>query len=85
MRASATVNLKMTSGKQAELIVKSLEPEINDQHAARSMLGLERNGSLLVLKIEARDTIALRASLNTYLRWVDSTFRVLKLLETGLV
>ncbi len=82
MRANATVNMKMPSERHAELIAKSLEPEINDQHAARSMLGLERDGSFLVLKTRARDTTALRASLNTYLRWVDSTLRVLEILET---
>ena len=82
MRASATVNLKITSEKHIELILKSLRPEVNDHRSARSRVDLERSEPFLVLKVEARDTTALRASLNTYLRWVDSTLRVLKLLET---
>lgn len=82
MRATAILNLKMPSENHASLIVKSLKPEITYQHVARSMVGLEKNGFFLVLKVEARDTTALRASLNTYLRWVDSTLRVLKVLET---
>lgn len=82
MRASATVNLKMTSEKHIELILESLRPEVNDHHAARSKVDLEKNGPFLVLKVKARDTTALRASLNTYLRWVDSTLRVLEFLET---
>jgi len=82
MRASATVNLKIASEKRIELILESLRPEVNDHHSARSSVDLEINGPFLVLKVEARDTTALRASLNTYLRWIDSTLRVLKLLET---
>jgi tRNA threonylcarbamoyladenosine modification (KEOPS) complex Pcc1 subunit len=35
----------------------------------------------LVLNVEARDTVALRAALNAYLRWICSTISVLEALE----
>jgi len=34
-----------------------------------------------VLKVEARDTVALRAALNAYLRWINSMVNVLEVLE----
>ena len=36
----------------------------------------------LILKIEAKDTVALRAALNAYLRWINSIFNVLGIIET---
>jgi tRNA threonylcarbamoyladenosine modification (KEOPS) complex Pcc1 subunit len=35
----------------------------------------------LVLRIEAKDTIALRATSNAYLRWISSIMNVLSALE----
>jgi tRNA threonylcarbamoyladenosine modification (KEOPS) complex Pcc1 subunit len=42
---------------------------------------LEKDDNFLVLKVEARDTVALRAALNAYLRWINSTLNVLEVLE----
>jgi tRNA threonylcarbamoyladenosine modification (KEOPS) complex Pcc1 subunit len=42
---------------------------------------LEREGDFLVLKVEAKDTVALRAALNAYLRWIGSTVKVLEVVE----
>ncbi|HJW97931.1 MAG TPA: KEOPS complex subunit Pcc1 [Candidatus Bathyarchaeia archaeon] len=37
---------------------------------------------VLILEIEAYDTTALRASLNSYLRWINSILDVLNNLKT---
>jgi len=42
---------------------------------------LAKEGSFLILKIEAKDTVALRAALNAYLRWINSILNVFKTLE----
>jgi tRNA threonylcarbamoyladenosine modification (KEOPS) complex Pcc1 subunit len=42
---------------------------------------LQKDGSFLVLKIKAKDTVALRAALNAYLRWMNSTISVLEVIE----
>jgi tRNA threonylcarbamoyladenosine modification (KEOPS) complex Pcc1 subunit len=36
-----------------------------------------------VLTVEASDTVALRAALNAYLRWINSTVTVLETLESA--
>jgi tRNA threonylcarbamoyladenosine modification (KEOPS) complex Pcc1 subunit len=42
---------------------------------------LAKEGDLLLLKVEAKDTVALRAGLNAYLRWINSILNVFQVLE----
>jgi KEOPS complex subunit Pcc1 len=56
-------------------------PEVKKPTTMRSKTSLEKSGKFLILSVEARDTVALRAALNSYLRWVNSTISVLQVLE----
>ncbi len=49
----------------------------------RSEASLKESGEFLILGIEAKDSVALRATVNAYLRWIDSTIKVLNMLEKG--
>jgi tRNA threonylcarbamoyladenosine modification (KEOPS) complex Pcc1 subunit len=82
MKAKAVVRLKFPSKKQLEIVFKALEPEVKKPITTRSRTTLEKDGALLVLNVEARDTVALRAALNAYLRWINSVLSVLEVLET---
>ena len=62
-------------------LLEALAPETNRPVNVRAKVVLEREGDFVVLKVEARDTIALRAALNAYLRWIGSTVKVLKVIE----
>jgi tRNA threonylcarbamoyladenosine modification (KEOPS) complex Pcc1 subunit len=42
---------------------------------------LAKKRDCLILKIEAKDTVALRAALNAYLRWINSMLNVFQILE----
>jgi KEOPS complex subunit Pcc1 len=81
MKAKATVRLKFSSEKHLQIVFNSLKPEIRKPTSTRSKAYLQREKSFLVLKVEANDTVALRAALNAYLRWVNSTVDVLETLE----
>jgi tRNA threonylcarbamoyladenosine modification (KEOPS) complex Pcc1 subunit len=59
----------------------ALKPEVERSATMRSRAELEKDGAFLVLKVEARDTVALRAALNAYLRWISSVLDVLDVLE----
>lgn len=83
MKATAAVRLKIPSGKRLETVFNSLKPEVTNVTTKRSRTVLEKKEEFLILKIEARDTVALRAALNTYLRWINSILSVLGVLETG--
>lgn len=82
MKAKAVARLKFPSEKQLDIVFKALEPEVKRPATMRSRTTLKKDGALLVLNVEARDTVALRAALNAYLRWINSILSVLEVLET---
>lgn len=81
MRASACVRLKFSSRRNLETVFEAVKPELHKQATSRSKTTLEKDTSSLTLKIEAQDTIALRAALNSYLRWINSVIEVLQIVN----
>jgi tRNA threonylcarbamoyladenosine modification (KEOPS) complex Pcc1 subunit len=81
MKAKALIRLKIPSKKHLETVFKALKPEVMKSLTARSSADLKKTATFLVLKIEARDTVALRSALNAYLRWINSMTNVLEVLE----
>jgi tRNA threonylcarbamoyladenosine modification (KEOPS) complex Pcc1 subunit len=83
MRAKAIARLKFPSEKHSGIIYEALMPEIEKPATVRSRANLEKAREFLILKIEAGDTVALRAALNAYLRWIKSMLGVLEVLENA--
>jgi len=81
IKAQTTIRLRLSSEKHLKTLLEAVSPETKEPRGQRARAFLEREDQFLVLKMEANDTIALRASLNAYLRWIDSTVRVLETLE----
>lgn len=81
MKAKATIRLRLSSEKQLTTLLDALAPEANRPVTTRAKAILDRDGNFLVLKVEAKDTVALRAALNAYLRWIGSTVKVLEVVE----
>jgi tRNA threonylcarbamoyladenosine modification (KEOPS) complex Pcc1 subunit len=78
MKAKAVVRLPFPSEKLQIALIHALTPEVNRQIGVRSKVSLKAEGQGLVLNVEAEDTVALRAALNAYLRWISSTLNVLE-------
>jgi tRNA threonylcarbamoyladenosine modification (KEOPS) complex Pcc1 subunit len=83
MKAKATIRLQLSSEKQLTTLLDALAPEANRPVTTRAKSVLEREGNFLVLKVDAKDTVALRAALNAYLRWIGSAVKVLEVIETA--
>ena len=81
VKAKATIRLKFSAERQAETILESLKPEVENPTTERSHITLQKEGEYLVLMVEAKDTIALRATLNAYLRWINSIVNVLQVVK----
>ncbi|MDI6691394.1 MAG: KEOPS complex subunit Pcc1 [Candidatus Bathyarchaeota archaeon] len=81
MKAKAIVKLKFPSKKHLEIFAKALEPEVKKPATTRSKANIEKREKFFILMVEARDTVALRATLNAYLRWINSVVNVLEVLE----
>jgi KEOPS complex subunit Pcc1 len=80
MKDKALVRIDFLSENKCVTVYNALLPEVIKSVESRSTLHLEKDGTSLVLKIEASDTVALRSALNSYLRWIDSLNNVLSLL-----
>ena len=83
MKAKATIRLQFSSEKHLTALFKALTPEINRQITTRSKTTLTKENQFLLLNVEANDTVALRATLNAYLRWINSTMNVLDTVENA--
>ena len=81
MKAKATIRLGFPSEKQLKTVSSALLPEVNRLVGTRAHAELEEDGVFLVLKVEAENTVALRSTLNAYLRWISSVRNVMKVLE----
>ena len=79
--AKADIRLKLANEKQVKTLLDTLTPEANSPVTRRAHIKLQKKGLFFVLTVEAEDTVALRATLNTYLRWIDSTVNVVRLIE----
>lgn len=67
-----------TTPEKAEVCKKALELEPKTETLKRSKTEIENKGNTLIIKIKAKDLTALRASMNTYLRWVDMCLQITK-------
>ena len=81
IRTKATVRLKFSSDKQLTTLLNALMPEAGASVTRRSAVKLVKDDSFLLLTVEAEDTVALRSTLNAYLRWINSAINVIDVVE----
>ncbi len=79
--AEAVVRLKFKDEKQLQTALDALAPEMNASVTRRANVSLQKQGVFLVLSVDAEDTVALRATVNAFLRWIASTLNVMELIE----
>jgi tRNA threonylcarbamoyladenosine modification (KEOPS) complex Pcc1 subunit len=81
MKAKATIHLKFPTIKHLKTVQAALLPEVNKPGSGRARVTLDNDGTFLVLIVEADDTVALRSTLNAYLRWINSTASIVDALN----
>ncbi|MGQ0797542.1 MAG: KEOPS complex subunit Pcc1 [Methanobacteriota archaeon] len=74
MTRRATITLE---GPEADVVRRALAPE-SGRDVPKARVGLRGGGRRLTLTIDADDTSALRAAVNSYLRWADVAARVVR-------
>ncbi len=71
---TATLTVELSEPESADALERALRPEAR-REVPRARAELERVGpSSVRLRVEARDTGAMRAALNTYLGWIHLAF-----------
>ena len=81
LKAKAAIRLKLASETQLSTLLDALTPEAKAPATQRAYVRLEKDGLFLLLTVEAEDTVALRSTLNAYLRWINSIINLLSLVE----
>ncbi|MEM1514527.1 MAG: KEOPS complex subunit Pcc1 [Thermoproteota archaeon] len=79
--AHATIHIRYPCKKEAEVTYKAIQPETRVVLRYRTKVNVLRNDEYLILTFEAKDTTALRASINSYLSWIIALKNIYKLLE----
>ena len=71
MKASTVITLHFPSKKRLEMVLKALKPETEmHRFTRRSKVKVGSKQNSLTLNFEAEDTSALRAAINSYMRWI---------------
>ncbi len=69
-RYEIRLKIEFPDGKAAEVCYKALLPESKTPPTKRAVAEVRREGRHVQVLIKATDVTALRASINSYLRWI---------------
>jgi len=78
-QAETQLELEFPSQREAEIVLMAIEPEITDSPSERTVTQIDCHHNLLRVNIKAQDSPSLRAALNSYLRWIILSQKVLEL------
>ena len=73
------LEIEFKTPKDAEIVLKSIKPEIKGSPSDRSSVCIDVHENTLRISIDAKDTASFRASLNSYLRWIKLSYEVINL------
>jgi len=85
-KAYATIRIRLPSERESAVIYRALKPETESSPTPRSKVSIDRDRRLLTLTFKASDTTALRAAVNSYLRWfmlLDDAYSKIETLRRG--
>ncbi len=68
--AQAMIRIVFPSERLAAILLNALKPETETSLTRRSKVEVKLEGKNLIFFFKARDTTALRASINSHMRWV---------------
>lgn len=81
-KGEVEVEILFPTMERGRIILEALRPEVENPPADRSRADMALGeGGWLLLYISATDTSALRAALNSYLRWISAIAKALDLFE----
>ena len=73
-----TAVIEVDTQGQTGIVASSLRPEVK---VSRATVSLTHTDTVLVLKINAEDSVSLRAACNSFLRWVEVAMKVQELVN----
>lgn len=73
----AEIGIEVPEGL-ANILLGAIHPEVERPSSSRSEVSIRSVGRHLIFRIKSSDVSALRAALNSYLRWANSVLDVLR-------
>lgn len=72
--------VQLDTPKQAQIIYNSLIPEIEYNHKNdRSTSTIKQEDKSIIITINSKDVVSLRASINSYIRWIKLSIEILNI------
>ena len=71
--------IELDNNHDAEIVYNSIKPEITFARNERSTSEIELNENTILIKIFSNDVVSLRASINSYVRWIKLSTDILKI------
>lgn len=73
------LEIEFETPKDAEIILEAMKPEITSAPSSRTRSNICIHGKKLTLEVKASDSTSLRASINSYLRWIMLSAKIIGL------
>lgn len=77
----AEIAIELGSRRRVGAVYLALKPETKRSIGPRSRVKISREGRTLRLTVSAKDANALRAALNSYLRWVSGSLDLIRVVN----
>lgn len=71
--------IEFDSKNDAQIIYNSILPEIEAEKNDRSKSNIELDDEKITINITSYDVVSLRASINSYIRWINLSEEILKI------
>lgn len=78
---SLELEMELPSEENSRIVEQAIAPEASLDYWERSTVGIKRNKKVLTLVIRARDATALRAVVNSFLRWIANSLELIDLAQ----
>lgn len=73
------VNIKLEDENTCDLLYDALVLESTYNPNERAQADLEKDNDTLILKINAKDSISARASINSFMKWINLSLQIISL------
>lgn len=72
-------SIELDSDNDAKIVYNSIKPEVSYAHNERSTTQIDLEDNTIIIKIFSNDVVSLRASINSYVRWIKLSTEILKI------
>ena len=71
--------VEFNSENHAQIIYNSIKPELSFSRNDRSTTTIQLKNKSIIIEINSKDVVSLRASIHSYVRWINLSMEILKI------